>query len=121
MAPLCYRRHRFLAAARASALGIEELAVRLNDLFNLLTSGRRTALPRHQTLRATLDWSYGLLAEPERVILRRLAIFAGPFSLDAATAVSGEPGTRGIEPDRGAFEPGREIARCGRSPSARSP
>jgi len=80
-----------LAAARASALGIEELAVRLNDLFNLLTSGRRTALPRHQTLRATLDWSYGMLAEPERVILHRLAIFAGPFSLDAATAATASP------------------------------
>jgi predicted ATPase len=77
-----------LAAARTSALGIEELAVRLNDRFNLLTSGRRTALPRHQTLRATLDWSFGLLGEPERVILRRLAIFAGPFNLDAATAVA---------------------------------
>ncbi len=80
-----------LAAARASALGIEELAVRLNDRFSLLTSGRRTALPRHQTLRATLDWSYGLLAELERVILHRLAIFAGPFSLDAATAVAASP------------------------------
>jgi predicted ATPase/DNA-binding winged helix-turn-helix (wHTH) protein len=79
------------AAARASALGIEELAVRLNHLFNLLTSGRRTALPRHQTLRATLDWSYGLLAEPERVTLHRLAIFAGPFGLDAVTAVAASP------------------------------
>jgi predicted ATPase len=77
-----------LAAARTSALGIEELAVRLNDRFDLLTTGRRTALPRHQTLRATLDWSHGLLAEPERVILRRLAIFPGPFSLDAATVVA---------------------------------
>src|SRR6201987_2959043 len=91
MAPLCYRRHRFLAAARASALGIEELAVRLNHLFNLLTSGRRTALPRHQTLRATLDWSYGLLGEPERVILRRLAVFAGVFRLEAASAVIASP------------------------------
>src|SRR6201987_3469863 len=91
MAPLCYRRHRFLAAARASALGIEELAVRLNHLFNLLTSGRRTALPRHQTLRATLDWSYELLSEPERVILRRLAVFAGVFRLEAASAVIASP------------------------------
>jgi predicted ATPase len=80
-----------LAAARASALGIEELAARLNNLFNLLTGGRRTALPRHQTLRATLDWSYGLLAEPERVTLHSLAIFAGPFGLDAATAVAASP------------------------------
>jgi predicted ATPase/DNA-binding winged helix-turn-helix (wHTH) protein len=80
-----------LAAARASALGVEALAARLDDRLQLLTGGRRTALPRHQTLRATLDWSYALLAEPERVLLRRLAIFAGPFSLDAATAVAVSP------------------------------
>ena len=77
-----------LAAARAAALGIDALAARLDDRFRLLTGGRRTALPRHQTLRGTLDWSYELLAEPERVILRRLAIFAGPFSLEAAGAVA---------------------------------
>jgi predicted ATPase/DNA-binding winged helix-turn-helix (wHTH) protein len=80
-----------LAAARTSALGIEALAARLDDRFQLLTGGRRTALPRHQTLRATLDWSYALLAESERVILRRLAIFAGPFSLRAAAAVAASP------------------------------
>jgi predicted ATPase len=80
-----------LAAARAAALGIEELAVRLDDCFHLLTEGRRTALPRHQTLRATLDWSYELLAEPERVVLRRLAVFAGAFSLGAAAAVVANP------------------------------
>jgi predicted ATPase/DNA-binding winged helix-turn-helix (wHTH) protein len=77
-----------LAAARAAALGIEELAVRLDDRFHLLSGGRRTALPRHQTLRATLDWSCELLAEPERVILRRLAVFAGAFSLEAAGVVA---------------------------------
>jgi len=76
-----------LAAARAAALGIEGVAAHLDDRFQLLTAGRRTALPRHQTLRATLDWSYGLLAEPERVVLRRLAVFAGAFSLEAASAV----------------------------------
>jgi DNA-binding winged helix-turn-helix (wHTH) protein len=65
-----------LAAARAAALGIEALAARLDDRFRLLTGGRRMALPRHQALRATLDWSHELLAEPERVLLRRLAIFA---------------------------------------------
>jgi predicted ATPase/DNA-binding winged helix-turn-helix (wHTH) protein len=80
-----------LAAARAAALGIEELSARLDDRFQLLTGGRRTALPRHQTLRATLDWSYELLAEPERVILRRLAVFAGFFSLEAAGAVAASP------------------------------
>jgi predicted ATPase/DNA-binding winged helix-turn-helix (wHTH) protein len=77
-----------LAAARASALGIEALAARLDDRFRLLTGGRRTASPRHQALRATLDWSYELLDELERVLLRRLAIFAGPFSLEAAAAVA---------------------------------
>ena len=76
-----------LAAARASALGVEWLAARLDDRFHLLTGGRRTALPRHQTLRATLDWSYELLTGPERVILRRLAVFAGPFDLAAAAAL----------------------------------
>jgi predicted ATPase len=76
-----------LAAARAAALGIEEVAARLDDRFRLLSGGRRTALPRHMTLRATLDWSFELLPEPECVILRRLAIFAGVFSLEAASAV----------------------------------
>ena len=80
-----------LAAARVAAFGIEELSARLDDRFQLLTGGRRTALPRHQTLRATFDWSYELLAEPERVILRRLAVFAGFFSLEAAGAVAASP------------------------------
>ncbi|HYZ39297.1 MAG TPA: winged helix-turn-helix domain-containing protein, partial [Stellaceae bacterium] len=80
-----------LAAARAAVFGIEALAARLDDRFQLLTGGRRMALPRHQTLRATLDWSYELLAEPERAILRRLAVFAGVFSLEAASAVAASP------------------------------
>jgi predicted ATPase/DNA-binding winged helix-turn-helix (wHTH) protein len=77
-----------LAAARVAALGIEELNVRLDECLSLLTGGRRTALPRQQTLRATLDWSYRLLPESERVLLRRLAIFAGQFSLEAAATVA---------------------------------
>jgi predicted ATPase/DNA-binding winged helix-turn-helix (wHTH) protein len=77
-----------LAAARAAALGIEELAARLDDRFHLLTGGRRTALLRHQTLRATLDWSYELLPELERSVLRRLAIFPRSFRLTAASAVA---------------------------------
>ncbi|HEY1432312.1 MAG TPA: winged helix-turn-helix domain-containing protein [Stellaceae bacterium] len=80
-----------LAAARAAALGIEALAAHLDDRFRILTGGRRTALPRHQALRATLDWSYELLPELERVVLRRLAVFAGPFSLEAAVAVAASP------------------------------
>ena len=76
-----------LAAARASTLGMQELASRLDDCFSLLTEGRRTALRRHQTLHATLDWSYELLPEFERMVLRRLSIFAGGFTLEAAIAV----------------------------------
>jgi predicted ATPase/DNA-binding winged helix-turn-helix (wHTH) protein len=79
-----------LAAARAAALGIEGLAARLDDRFRLLTRGHRTAMPRHQTLRATLDWSYELLTEPERVVQRRLAVLAGAFSLQAATAIAAD-------------------------------
>ncbi|HEX3576648.1 MAG TPA: hypothetical protein VHU42_18775, partial [Rhodopila sp.] len=77
-----------LAAARAAALGIEGVAARLDDRFRLLGSGRRTAMPRHQTLRATLDWSYELLTDTERTVLCRLAIFPGGFMLPAASAVA---------------------------------
>ena len=77
-----------LAAARSAALGTAEVASRLDDRFRLLTDGLRTALPRHQTLRATLDWSYELLPEPERRVLRCLAIFAGSFTLAAASAIA---------------------------------
>jgi len=80
-----------LAAARVPAFGVDGIAARLGDRFHLLTGGRRTALPRQQTLRATLDWSYELLSEPERITLRRLAVFAGGFSLEAATAVGSSP------------------------------
>jgi predicted ATPase/DNA-binding winged helix-turn-helix (wHTH) protein len=75
------------AVARAATLGLPQIAAMLDDRFRLLTSGRRTAIPRHQTLRATLDWSYELLAEPERILLRRLAAFIGPFALEAISAV----------------------------------
>jgi predicted ATPase/DNA-binding winged helix-turn-helix (wHTH) protein len=80
-----------LASARAAALGVEEVATHLDDRFRILTGGRRTALARHQTLRAALDWSYELLNEPERVILPRLAVFAGVFRLEAASAVIAGP------------------------------
>ena len=76
-----------LAAARSAALGIDGLAQRLDLRFHVLTGGRRTALPRHQTLRATLDWSHRLLAEPDRIVLRRLAVFAGSFTLESAGQV----------------------------------
>jgi predicted ATPase/DNA-binding SARP family transcriptional activator len=76
-----------LAAARVKVLPVEQIAARLDDRFRLLTSGSRTALPRHQTLRALIDWSYDLLTEPERMLLRRLAVFAGGWTLEAAETV----------------------------------
>jgi predicted ATPase len=79
-----------LAAARVNAFPVEEIAARLDDCFRLLTSGSRTALPRYQTLRASLDWSYDLLSDVERELLRRLAVFAGGFTLKAVESVCGE-------------------------------
>lgn len=76
-----------LAAARIKGLTVGEIAARLDDRFRLLTGGSRTALPRQQTLHATMEWSYQLLSEPERVLLRRLSVFAGGFSLEAAEEV----------------------------------
>src|SRR5437773_519820 len=81
-----------LAAARLRVLAPEQLVARLNDRFGLLIGGSRAALPRHQTLRATLDWSHDLLDEPERVLLRRVAVFAGGWTLAAAEAVCTGPG-----------------------------
>jgi predicted ATPase len=75
------------AAARAATLGVHRVATGLRDRFTLLTGGRRTALPRHRTLRATLDWSYQLLPKAEQFLLRHLSVFAGAFALDAATAI----------------------------------
>jgi predicted ATPase/DNA-binding winged helix-turn-helix (wHTH) protein len=85
-----------LAAARVGAFGLRDLAAHLDDRFRLLTAGRRTALPRHQTLGAALDWSYHLLSEEERAVLRRLSVFAGEFSLEAAIAVIADPGLSNI-------------------------
>jgi predicted ATPase len=76
-----------LAAARVAAMTPAEIAGLLDERFRLLTGGRRTAVERHQTLRATVDWSYGLLAASERAVFDRLAVFAGGFTLAAATAV----------------------------------
>ena len=79
-----------LAAARVRVLPPEQIAHRLDDAFKLLNTGTRTSLPRHRTLRATMEWSFALLAEREQVVLRRLAVFAGGFTLDAAESVCGE-------------------------------
>jgi predicted ATPase/DNA-binding winged helix-turn-helix (wHTH) protein len=77
-----------LAAGRVSAYGIQKTATLLDTRFRLLWHGRRTALPRHQTLSATLDWSYDLLTELERAILRRLSVFVGFFTLEGAQSVA---------------------------------
>jgi non-specific serine/threonine protein kinase len=76
-----------LAAARVQVLKVEQIAARLDDRFQLLTGGSRTALPRHQTLRATIDWSYELLSDSERMMLQRLSVFTGGWSADSAETV----------------------------------
>jgi len=78
-----------LAAARLRTMSIDQLANRLDDRFRLLTGGSRTALPHHRTLRAVVDWSWELLTDAERTVLRRLAVFSGGASLDAAEQVCG--------------------------------
>jgi predicted ATPase/DNA-binding winged helix-turn-helix (wHTH) protein len=77
-----------LAAARVATLGLQRVAAGLDDRLGLLTGGRRTALPRHQTLRATLDWSYELLPDPERMVMRRLAVFVGDFTAQATSLIA---------------------------------
>ncbi|SFR02748.1 Predicted ATPase [Lentzea waywayandensis] len=89
-----------LAAARLRTMSIDQLATRLDDRFRLLTGGSRTALPRHRTLRAMVDWSWELLSDAERMVLRRLSVFAGGASLEAAERVcadeaGGPEGQRG--------------------------
>jgi predicted ATPase/class 3 adenylate cyclase len=79
-----------LAAARVRALSVDEIASRLNNRFRLLTSGDRTAMPRQQTLRGCIDWSYDLLGDEERALLRRLSVFAGGWSLEAAEAIGAD-------------------------------
>jgi predicted ATPase/DNA-binding NarL/FixJ family response regulator len=76
-----------LAAARVSLIPVHEILSRLNDRLRLLTGGSRTALPRQQTLRASMDWSYGLLTEAEQTLFRRLSVFAGTFGLDAVERI----------------------------------
>ena len=76
-----------LAAARVTVLSVAQIAARLEDRFTLLTTGSRTALPRHQTLRAALDWSYELLTEQEKLFFRRLSVFGGGWTLEAAESV----------------------------------
>jgi predicted ATPase/Tfp pilus assembly protein PilF len=86
-----------LAAARVKTISPEEIVLRLNDRFRLLTGGSRTALPRHQTLRAAIEWSYHLLGGLEGVLFRRLSIFCGSFSLEAAEAVCEDESLQSID------------------------
>lgn len=86
-----------LAAARVRMLSVEQIALRLKERFLLLTGGSRTALPRQQTLRATVDWSYDLLSVAEQAMLRRLSVFAGGWTLEAAEAVCADEQTRSYE------------------------
>ncbi len=83
-----------LAAARVKMMSVDEVANRLDDRFALLTTGSRTVLPRHQTLKATIDWSYNLLSEQERLFLQRLSVFVGGFTLRTAEEVTV---ARGVE------------------------
>ena len=88
-----------LAAARIKVFTPEQIAARLDDRFRLLTGGSRTALPRQQTLRSAIDWSYSLLSEPECILLCRLSVFAGGWSFDAAEAVCADSvGADGRQP-----------------------
>ncbi|MFE0104936.1 BTAD domain-containing putative transcriptional regulator [Streptomyces sp. NPDC059009] len=80
-----------LAAARLRTMSLDQLAHRLDDRFRLLTGGSRTALPRHKTLRAVVDWSWELLTDAERTVLRRLSVFSGGASLEAAERVCAGP------------------------------
>jgi predicted ATPase/DNA-binding SARP family transcriptional activator len=86
-----------LAAARSRVLTVEQISERLEDPLGLLTTGDRSSAPRQRTLRATLEWSYGLLGEAERVLFRRLSVFVGGWDLDAAEAVwGGQPAQAGL-------------------------
>lgn len=76
-----------LAAARVRTLSVQQITAHLDERFRLLTGGSRTALPRHQTLRGLIDWSYGLLSEAERDLFRRLSVFVGGWTLEASVAV----------------------------------
>src|SRR5205823_6506782 len=76
-----------LAAVRLKVLTVEQIAERLDDRFRLLTGGSRTALPRHRTLQALIEWSHALLSDAERVALRRLSVFAGSWTIEAAETV----------------------------------
>jgi predicted ATPase/DNA-binding CsgD family transcriptional regulator len=97
IAQICYRLDGIplaieLAAARVRVLSVDQISIRLDDSFRLLTGSGRSVLARQRTLRATMDWSYGLLDEAERALFRRLSVFAGGFTLGAAEPVAAGEG-----------------------------
>ena len=101
LAQICYRLDGIplaieLAAAKIRVLSVEQIAKRLDDRFRLLTGGSRTALERHQTLRAAIDWSYNLLPPSEQILFRRLSVFVGGWTLEAAESVCGDESTSGL-------------------------
>ncbi len=95
-----------LAAARMNVMSVEQIAARLDDRFHLLTGGSRAALPQHKTLRALIDWSYDLLTEAEQTMLRRLSVFAGGWTLEAAESIAdfNRTGVPSIENPQSAIE-----------------
>ena len=99
-----------LAAARTRAFPLDQIAARLNDRFRLLTGGSRTALPRQQTLRAVVDWSYELLFDDEQRVFERLAVFPGGCDLATAEAVCADDDDRRGRRRRPSSGPGRQVA-----------
>ena len=109
-----------LAAARTRAFPITQIASRLNDRFRLLTGGSRTALPRQQTLRAVVDWSYELLFDDEQRVFERLSVFPGGCDLATAEAVCADDDDRGRRPRRPPPRPRRQVARRRRAERRRA-
>lgn len=102
LAEICYQLDGIplaieLAAARIKILSVEKICEKLNDRFKLLTSGKRTALPRQQTLRAMIDWSYDLLSDKEKILFQRLSVFSGGWSLEAAEEVCSDDNVESYE------------------------
>jgi predicted ATPase/DNA-binding SARP family transcriptional activator len=101
-----------LAAARLRALSPDQIAARLDDRFRLLAGGSRAALPRHQTLRAVVDWSWDLLSDAERILARRLAVFPGGATLDAVEQVCADPALGGLAPDEVIYLVAALVEKC---------
>ncbi|MBK8552251.1 MAG: adenylate/guanylate cyclase domain-containing protein [Ignavibacteria bacterium] len=102
LAEICYQLDGIplaieLAAARIKILSVEKICEKLNDRFKLLTSGKRTALPRQQTLRAMIDWSYDLLTDKEKILFQRLSVFSGGWTLEAAEEVCSDDNIESYE------------------------